>query len=214
MILRAPGIPESLAAVKGYVDGAMIGMILSYYIRSLGYDARNHMDGNYLLIAPLVGRDGGLGEIGRHGLLITKPYGPRVRLGVVTTDLHLVTDEPITFGIQEFCNLCKRCALSCPGKAIPKGDKELIDGDMRWKITDTACYERWRMLGTDCGVCLASCPFSNELDPSLVDQMAASPEVMRNLLRDFNQQNQQRPMVKEPVNWFVNLKNKKGDEDV
>ena len=203
MILRAPGIPESLAAVKGYVDAAVIGMILSFYIRSLGYDARNHMDGNYLLIAPLAALDAGLGEIGRHGLLITKEYGPRVRLGVVTTDLPLVPDESIAFGIQKFCGLCNRCALSCPGKAIPKGDKKLIEGDMRWKITDTACYERWRMLGTDCGVCLASCPFSNELDASLVDQMADSPEIMENLLREFNRKHTFRPMVKKPVDWFV-----------
>ncbi|MDW7678907.1 MAG: reductive dehalogenase domain-containing protein, partial [Bacillota bacterium] len=203
MILRAPGIPESLAAVKGYMEGAMIGMILSYYIRSLGFDARNHMDGNYLLIAPLVARDGGLGEIGRHGLLITKEYGPRVRLGVVTTDLPLTADGPVAFGIQDFCSLCNRCAVSCPGIAIPRGGKELIDGDMRWRITDTACYQRWRMLGTDCGVCLASCPFSNELDPSLVDRMAASPDIMHQLLREFNQQYRLRPMVKKPVDWFL-----------
>jgi hypothetical protein len=121
MIFRAPGIPEGIAVVKGYVDAAVIGMVISYYIRSLGYQARNHMDGNYLLIAPLAAQDAGLGEIGRHGLLITKEYGPRVRLGVVTTDLPLLPDRKLLFGVTDFCGLCGNCAVCCPGKAIPKG---------------------------------------------------------------------------------------------
>lgn len=203
MILRAPGVPESLAAVKGYVDAAVIGMVLSYYTRSLGYAARNHMDGNYLLIAPLVAQAAGLGEIGRHGLLITKEYGPRVRLGVVTTDLPLIVDAPLPYGITEFCRICNRCATSCPGKAIPVGEQKEIDGVLRWKISDTACYQRWRMLGTDCGICLASCPFSNELDRQKVDAMASSPEIMHQLIREFNQRHKLRPVVREPVDWFT-----------
>ncbi len=203
MILRAPGIPESLAAVKGYVDAGVIGMVLSYYIRSLGFEARNHMDGNYLLIAPLVAQEAGLGEIGRHGLLITKKYGPRVRLGVVTTDLPLVSDSPHPFGIPEFCRICNRCSASCPGKAIPSGERTEIDGVLRWKISDTACHQRWRMLGTDCGICLASCPFTNELDQQKVEAMASSPEMMHQLIREFNQRHKLRPVNREPVDWFV-----------
>lgn len=203
MIFRAPDVPEALGAVKGYVDAAVIGMVLSYYIRSLGYQARNHMDGNYLLIAPLVAEDSGLGEIGRHGLLITKKYGPRVRLGVVTTDLPLHADEKASFGVPEFCRLCNRCAQSCPGKAIPKGEQQLIDGEKRWKISDTACYQRWRMLGTDCGICVASCPFSKALDQEAVNNMADSPEVMRRILREFNQNYPFRPVIREPVPWFT-----------
>ena len=203
MILRAPGIPESLAAVKGYVDAAVIGMIVTYYLRSLGYEARNHMNGNYLLIAPLVAQAAGLGEIGRHGLLITKEYGPRIRLGIVTTDLPLTADAPLSFGITEFCNICNRCASSCPGKAIPMGEQKEVDGVLRWKISDTSCYQRWRMLGTDCGICMASCPFSNELDRQKVNAMASSPDIMHQLIREFNQRHKLRPVVREPVDWFT-----------
>ena len=111
------------------------------------------------------------------------------------------SDEPLEFGIQAFCTLCNRCVISCPGKAIPKGEEELINGDLRWKTADTNCYQRWRMLGTDCGVCLASCPFSNELDPAMVDQMANSTDIMHQILREFNQKHKLRPMVREPGNW-------------
>ena len=45
-------------------------------IRRLGYPARAHIDGNYRVIAPLVARDAGLGEIGRMGLLMTPRSRP------------------------------------------------------------------------------------------------------------------------------------------
>ena len=90
MIFRAPQQSEPVAVTKAYIDAAIVGMVLSYYIRALGYEARNHMDGSYLVVAPLVAQAAGLGEIGRNGLLITSQYGPRVRLGVVTTNLPLM----------------------------------------------------------------------------------------------------------------------------
>lgn len=37
----------------------------------------------------------GLGEYGRHGLLITPEYGPRVRIGKIFTDMPLAHDVPV-----------------------------------------------------------------------------------------------------------------------
>ncbi len=70
-----------------YVEAARTAIQLAAFIRNLGYDARAHIDGNYQVIAPLVARDAGLGEIGRMSLLITPKHGPRVRLAVVTTNM-------------------------------------------------------------------------------------------------------------------------------
>lgn len=99
---RAPFLPESIAVTKGYVDAAIIGMILTYYIKLLGYEARNHMDGNYLVILPLVAKMAGLGDVGRNGLLITPEYGSRVRLGAVTTSMPLIADEISEFKVKDF----------------------------------------------------------------------------------------------------------------
>jgi epoxyqueuosine reductase QueG len=118
-ISKAPFIPESIAVTKGYVDAAIIGMIVTYYIKSLGYEARNHMDGNYLMVMPLAAKAAGFGDIGRHGLLITPEYGPRIRLGAVTTSMPLVPDAISEFNVKEFCYLCGKCALSDP---IEKGE--------------------------------------------------------------------------------------------
>ena len=44
MINRSPMICEVIETSKSYVDAAIIGMILSYYIRSLGSVSYTHLD--------------------------------------------------------------------------------------------------------------------------------------------------------------------------
>jgi reductive dehalogenase len=147
---------------KQYVDSARVAVQLAAAIRSLGYDARAHIDGNYRVIAPLVARDAGLGEIGRMGLLMTPRLGPRVRVGVVTTDLPLNPDSyyPDT-SILDFCHICKKCAENCPSQSIPSGDREFNNDVLRWKINAESCYHYWTIIGTDCGKCMAVCPYSH-----------------------------------------------------
>lgn len=108
----APKLPESIEVTKGYLDTAIIGMILTYYIKHLGYNARNHMDGNYEIILPLAAKKAGLGDIGRHGILITEKYGSRIRLGTVSTDLPLVADLESDFSVYDFCEICQKCILT------------------------------------------------------------------------------------------------------
>ncbi|MDF1618419.1 4Fe-4S dicluster domain-containing protein [Petrocella sp. FN5] len=202
MIFKAPLLPEEVAVTKGYIDAAIIGMVLSYYIRELGYSARNHMDGNYLMVAPLVAQDAGLGEIGRNGLLSTKKYGPRIRLGVVTTDLPLVADEKIDFGLKELCSICKNCAKTCPAKAIHSGESSDVDGQKVWKINPENCYKRWRQLGTDCGICLASCPLSTTVSEGLIDQMKESGQAREEILKQFHANHQFRGYNKNKISWL------------
>ena len=202
MIMRAPKLPESIAVVKGYVESATVGMLLSYYIRELGYDARNHMDGNYLVVAPLVARDAGLGEFGRNGLLITKEYGACVRLGIVTTDMPIIPESREDFGVKEFCLDCGRCAKTCPGKAISKTEMAEDEGILRWKINAEECYRRWRSLGTDCGICIANCPFTYGISKDLISNIKSSSEVRQNILKDFEEKYGIRPIIREEPEWL------------
>lgn len=101
---------------------------MATFIRNLGYEARAHIDGNYEVVCPLVARDAGLGELGRMGLLMTPRLGPRVRISVVTTNLPLVTDEPLNdYSVTDFCTICKKCADACPSQAISFAPQEEID---------------------------------------------------------------------------------------
>jgi len=199
MINRAPQIEEVIAVVKGYVDAGMTGLVLTYMLRELGYEARNHMDGNYLVVAPLVAEAAGLGAIGRMGILASKTYGPRVRIGVVTTDLPLIPDEPVDYGFAEFCEICGICSRTCPGQAISKEKRVILDGDLRWKINQESCYERWRSLGTDCGVCLSACPFSQDLNLEELRKMNKDTKKMGEYLCAYRERYGIRKYIKEPL---------------
>lgn len=154
-LLNAPGAKESVEVVRGYSRVALIGMIISYYIRNLGYDANCHMDGETTLPMVPVAHMAGLGEIGRIGLLVNKKYGSKLRLGVVTTNIPLNTDSPISFGLKKVCKTCRKCSGVCPSKAIDDTPEH------PWEPTsDSKCFESWKKFGTDCGLCIVSCPFT------------------------------------------------------
>ena len=162
MTAAAPHPPITMESARQYVESARVAVQLAAAIRELGYPARAHIDGNYRVIAPLAAREAGLGEIGRMGLLMTPRQGPRVRLGLVTTTMPLIPDgyQPDECTL-DFCNICEKCALNCPSQSIPYGKREIDNGVLRWKIKPESCYQYWTVIGTDCGRCLAVCPFSH-----------------------------------------------------
>lgn len=156
---KAPGVAES---ARQYVESARVAVQLANALRLLGYPARAHIDGNYRVIAPLVARDAGLGEIGRMGLLMTPRLGPRVRLGVVTTGAELIPDRRgADASVIDFCSVCRKCSDNCPAGAIPAGAREEEDGALRWRVNPDTCYRYWCVVGTDCGLCMTVCPYSH-----------------------------------------------------
>jgi epoxyqueuosine reductase len=58
----------------------------------------------------------GLGKIGRSGLLLTKEFGPRVRLAAVITTARLTPDHEMTE--EAPCEDCSACVKACPVNAI------------------------------------------------------------------------------------------------
>ncbi len=165
---QAPAAPVVAESARQYLAAAEIAVKLASTIRAKGYTARAHIDGNYRVIAPLVARDAGLGEIGRMGILMTPRLGPRVRLGVVTTDLPLAVHsrrEDLT--VADACTICSKCANCCPSNAIPLGDRTPVgDSGGRWAIDSDACFRLWNEIGTDCGRCMAVCPYSHPDSPA------------------------------------------------
>lgn len=161
MVAAAPKEPVIVETGKKYVEAARISIIVADFIRYLGYPARAHIAGsNYQAVLPPLAWLAGLGEIGRLGTLITSKYGPRARLGLITTDLPLVVDKPKKMGIQNFCQKCQKCARNCPAQAIPYREKTEENGVMKWVLNREECYKFWRKAGTDCAVCIYVCPYS------------------------------------------------------
>lgn len=162
MVGSAPHTPTVIESMKDYAKGAFISTQLASMIANLGYPASaNHLR-HYETILPPLAVDAGLGEVGRLGYLMTKEYGPRIRLGAVTTDLELIPDKPIDIGVKHFCKICKKCAVCCPSKSIPEeDDPEVINGTFRWKLNDETCFDYWGKIGTDCNICMNVCPWSH-----------------------------------------------------
>ena len=160
MVSYAPQLPTMIETARQYYESARLAVLIARHIRYLGYDARAHIDANYLVICPAIGVDAGLGEVGRIGLLMTESLGPRVRLATVTTDMPMKYDEPTDFGAVEFCKICKKCAENCPSGAIPTGEMKETRGIRKWTTAWEKCYKYWRTAGTDCAICIRVCPYS------------------------------------------------------
>ena len=159
---EAPRIGISEETALQYLNLQRIAIVLARYIRNLGWAARGHVSGsNYQIMLPPVAHDAGLGELGRHGYLISPRFGARIRLGAVTTEIPLVPDKPIQFGVHDFCEKCEKCAVNCPPGAIPADNRVVIRGVAKWQLDIEKCYHYWRVIGTDCGLCMRVCPFSH-----------------------------------------------------
>ena len=99
----------------------------------------------------------------RIGDIVLNPFlGPRFKAAIVTTDLPLAVDKPIDFGLQDFCNKCKKCARECPSKAISAGDKVIYNGYEKWSIDIKKCTKMrvGNQQGSGCGTCIKVCPWN------------------------------------------------------
>ena len=164
-INTSPREEASAATALAYSRMAQLSASLAKYIRALGYPAIPC--GNDTAQSIPLAIDAGLGELGRNGLVLTPEYGPRQRFCKVLTDLPLVPDQPIDFGIQKFCESCHACAAACPVNAIRFEDRTTEQtsisnrpGILRWPVNVARCYYFWQENGTDCSNCVAACPWA------------------------------------------------------
>jgi epoxyqueuosine reductase len=126
-----------------------------------------------------VARMAGLGWQGKSLLLVTREYGPAVRLVTVLTDAPLVADRPV----KNRCGTCTRCQDACPAGAI-KG----VGTQDRYASRNAALYfdkcvaqlkrhsvmlENYARQGGPqtteptfhkliCGLCIKACPFGRK----------------------------------------------------
>lgn len=156
--------PQSM---RSYLRGAEIAGVMAEFLRAKGVSARpqTNADSDVLHI-PLV-LWAGLGELSRIGELVLNPFvGPRFKSVVLTTDMPLVPDQPIDFGLQYFCENCYKCARECPCDAISFGDKVMFNGYEMWKPDAERCtrYRLTNPKGAACGRCMKTCPINKVVD--------------------------------------------------
>ncbi|MEJ2642870.1 MAG: 4Fe-4S double cluster binding domain-containing protein [Desulfosarcinaceae bacterium] len=107
----------------------------------------------------------GLGWIGRHSQLITRAYGPWLRLGTVFTDMQLPCGPPQD---KHHCGRCRRCVDACPAGAIEGSG--WTPGIPRDELIDVQRCDDWKKKhyfqyhqGHNCGICAAVCPYGLKL---------------------------------------------------
>ncbi len=149
----------------GYANSLQTATMLAQFITNLGYEAFASMNDTALNI-PLAIKSG-LGEYGRNGLLITRRFGPNVRIAKVFTDLPLMIDAPKSFGVAAFCKICRKCSDSCPPRAIPSGPPQSKPPNVsslkevtKWTINAEKCFKFWVGMNTDCAICIRVCPYN------------------------------------------------------
>ena len=160
-------ISNSMSFVA-YSASGFIACILADYIRRLGYPARAHHALSYQVIVPPILLWAGLGEVSRMSECVLHPFmGPRFKASVVTTNLPMLCDRPIDFGLQDFCSKCKKCARHCPSGALSDGDKVMLNGYERWPSDMRKCTSMrvGNQRGASCGTCMIVCPWNKPYTP-------------------------------------------------
>ena len=158
---------DEYARANDHIDATAAAVVAE--IQSLGFEARTFSASERTDPINIKGEfphktaatRAGIGWVGRNCLLITKKFGPWVRLGTVFTHLPLDCAKPLT---KNHCGKCKQCVEACPAGAIV-GDS-WTPGIQRDKLLDVVCCDQWKKQhyfhfhnGHNCGICAAVCPF-------------------------------------------------------
>lgn len=166
LLSRTPTPLGDTASALGYSHSAFVVSSLAEFIRGLGYQAIPSVNDTAQSVP--FAMDAGIGELGRLNRLVTPEFGPAVRLCKVFTDLPMICDKPINFGLVEFCKSCKKCAEACPSRALSFDEEPSFKtrgvwnnpGHKTWYEDSYKCLQYWQKSGSACGVCLASCPYT------------------------------------------------------
>ncbi len=151
----------------GYSSSLNCANSVAQFIVNLGYQAVASLNDTTQSIPMAI--QAGMGEYGRHGLLISRKFGPNVRIAKVLTDLPLDVDLPIEFGVKKFCENCRKCSDACPVKAIAKEQPQdeapnfsSHEGITKWTVNAEKCFKFWVGSNSDCAICIRVCPYNKD----------------------------------------------------
>jgi ferredoxin len=159
-----------------YFNQGPLTMELTDFIRSLGY--RVQVSGPTWHYGPMIPMfvEAGLGQLGANGQLLSPHFGSRARLQVIFTDANVTYDQPIDYGIHQFCQFCQVCVNRCPGRALMP-EKVWYRGVEKNKLVFKRCRPVMaRYLG--CGICMKVCPIQKYGMEPVMEHYVATGEIL------------------------------------
>lgn len=158
-IKTAPANTTNMEVLDQYNRAHRANYGLAAWIREQGYYAERYKGfmGTPLTMIPAA-IAAGLGQLGKHGSLMNRKYGPSFRLGYVLTDMPLVPDVPDELPVDDFCASCQICTRECPTQAI-SDTKQWVRGVEKWYVDFDKCVPFFNDT-FGCNVCIAVCPFT------------------------------------------------------
>ena len=144
--------------------------LTNYIVNSLGYNALFFPRDCYYSIEVLTANPNaafshviaayyaGIGTIGDSHNLITKEFGPRLRLVSILTDAPVPADDMLE---KNLCVHCGKCLKSCPAGCFTKNGTGIYTMD---KVActkhhvDIKNHHHW-----PCGICVSVCPVGDDL---------------------------------------------------
>jgi NAD-dependent dihydropyrimidine dehydrogenase PreA subunit len=156
---HAPEVPAAVEVVTKYTKGWKVARHTSNWIREQGWRAQPHSgpDAGPVLAVPAA-LAAGFGQLGKHGSIISREFGPSFRLAAVFTDVPLVSGQPVDIGVEDFCNVCRRCVDDCPPGAI-RHEQQIVRGERKWYVDFDKCFPYFAETH-GCAVCLGVCPWT------------------------------------------------------
>ncbi len=158
-ISAAPAATAGLEVMRQYTRAAAAAWHVAAWLREQGWHARpitGPMAGALALIPAAIAA--GIGELGKHGSLITPEFGSSFRLSAVMTDAPVPLDGPQVHGADDFCTACRICEDACPPEAIGPV-KQTVRGVDKWYVDFDRCLPFFNQT-QGCAICIAVCPWS------------------------------------------------------
>ncbi|MDR1829063.1 MAG: tRNA epoxyqueuosine(34) reductase QueG [Methylobacteriaceae bacterium] len=185
---------KTRAAIASYATRRDYHDVLTAKLRDLaallrdldGGEAKLFVDTGPVMEKPLA-QHAGIGWRGRHGLVMSRRFGPWLHLGVILTTADIPPDEPET----DHCGRCRLCLDACPTGALTAP----------YRLDPRRCIAYYttehkgmspeelrpgfgnRVFG--CDACVAVCPWNKFAAPCPAAEFAPRPDLAAPTLADL-----------------------------
>ncbi len=155
---HSPDAASGVGTMRAYRKAGRAALRLARHIRKMGWRAVAYGQSAEILHIPLA-IAAGIGQLGKHGSLISREIGTSFRLAAVLTELPLAHDAPVDIGVEDLCATCLRCSTDCPAGAIADA-KQIVRGTEKWYVDFDKCVPYF-VKTYGCGYCLEVCPWAD-----------------------------------------------------